>query len=209
MRRLYVALAKFVNHCPAPFKIVKAEADAAYQYLGDLGQLDKPCGARRDRHRLQLREGTSIGGRRKRGAKSQAIGSSRGGQTTKIHAVTDVKGRPYAFVLTPGNFADISVASALVTAMPASNSLIGDMGYDANSLRRLLHSRGTTVVIPSTASRKIPLPFDINAYRQRNVIERMFCRLKDFRRIATRYDKLARNFLSAVSLVAAMLWWID
>jgi transposase len=65
------------------------------------------------------------------------------------------------------------------------------------------------VVIPSTASRKIPLPFDTDTDRQRNVIERMFRRLKDFRHIATRYDKLARNFLSAIAPVAAMLWRID
>ena len=118
--------------------------------------------------------------------------------------MTDVEGRPYVFVLIPGNVADISVAPTLVTAMPESDSLIGDQGYDANSLRRLLHSRRTVAVIPSTASRKIPLPFDRDAYRQRNVIERMFCRLKDIRRIATRYDKLARNFLASLCLAAAL-----
>ncbi len=123
--------------------------------------------------------------------------------------MTDVEGRPYVFVLTPGNVADISVAPALVAIMPGSRRLIGDKGYDANALRRLLHSRGTAPVIPSTTSRKIPLPLDKDAYRQRNVIERMFCRLKDFRRLATRYDKLARNFLSALALVAVILWWAD
>jgi transposase len=65
------------------------------------------------------------------------------------------------------------------------------------------------VVIPSTASTKIPLPIDTETDRRRNVIERVFCRLKDFRRLATRHDKLTRNFLSAISLVTAMLWCID
>jgi transposase len=159
--------------------------------------------------RFKLCEGASLGRRRKRGAKIQAIGPSRGGRTTKIHALTDVEGRPYVFLLTPGNIADISVAPLLVAAMPESDNLIADKAYDANSLRRLLSKRGTLAVIPSTASRKIPFPFDKDAYRDRNVIERMFCRLKDFRRIATRYDKLARNFLSALALVASILWWID
>ena len=143
------------------------------------------------------------------GAKVQAIGSSRGGRTTKIHAVTDLDGRPYVFVLTPGNVADISIAPTLVTALPESSSLLGDKGYDANGLRRLLDSRNTAAVIPSKASRKIAFPFDQDAYRQRNVIERMFCRLKDFRRIATRYDKLARNFLAAICLAAALSFWLN
>jgi transposase len=143
------------------------------------------------------------------GARVQAIGPSRGGRTTKVHVLTDIEGRPYVFLLTPGNVADISVAPTLVTALPKSDSLIGDKGYDANSLRRLLDSRSTAAIIPSRASRKFPLPLDQEAYRQRNVIERMFCRLKDFRRIATRYDKLARNFLAAVCLVAALVYWIN
>lgn len=87
--------------------------------------------------------------------------------------------------------------------------LIGDKGYDANSLRQLLAQRGTTAVIPSTASRRAPIPYDARAYRQRNLVERMFCRLKDFRRVATRYDKLARNFLAGVLIAAAVTWWLN
>ena len=78
-----------------------------------------------------------------------------------------------------------------------------------DSLRRRLAASGTQAVIPSTASRHLPYPLDRAAYRLRNVVERMFCRLKDFRRIATRYDKLARNFLAAVALVATVTWWAD
>ena len=160
-------------------------------------------------HRLQLRQGAPLGPWRKRGARSQAIGPSRGGQTTKVHALTDSDGRPYVFLLTPGNIADIAVAPALVAAMPPGDSMLADKGYDANALRALLASRGTTPIIPNKACRKVALPFDAEAYKQRNVIERMFCRLKDFRRIATRYDKLARNFLAAICIAATVIWWLD
>ncbi len=78
-------------------------------------------------------------------------------------------------------------------------------GYDANHCRCLLAMRG----IPGTASRKTPIPFDRIADRERNPIERRFGRLKDFRRIATRYDQLARNFLAAVTIAATMIWWAD
>ena len=74
--------------------------------------------------------------------------------------------------------------------------------YDANHLRRFLAERGTAAVIPSTLSRKVAIPHDAERYRMRNVIERTFCRIKDFRGIATRYDKTARNFLAAVCLVS-------
>ena len=87
--------------------------------------------------------------------------------------------------------------------------LIADKGYDANYFRELLEKRGTEAVIPSTAARKTPIPFDRFAYRERNLIERMFGRLKDFRRIATRYDKLARNFLAAIALAPTIVWWAD
>ncbi len=95
-----------------------------------------------------------VGGVRR--AKIQAIGRSRGGRTTKIHALTDTQGRPYVLVLTPGNIADITAAPALLTAMPLRARLIADKGYDADSLRRRLAASGTQAVIPSTASRHIP-----------------------------------------------------
>ena len=140
-------------------------------------------------------------------AQVQAIGRSRGGPTTKIHALTDGCGRAVAFTLSPGNCADISAAPALLDKIPAPARLLADKGYDANSLRRRLAATKTEVVIPSTRSRKTPIPYDAEAYIGRNLIERAFCRLKDWRRIATRYDKLARNFQSAVAIAATILWW--
>jgi transposase len=158
-------------------------------------------------YRQHCGQGASLGSWRKRGAKAQAIGRSRGGPTTKIHALTDACGRIAAFSLTPGNVADISAAPALLAAIPAPRRLIADKGYDANSLRRMLAQFRTEAVIPSTRSRRRPIPYDMIAYRERNRIERAFCSLKDWRRLATRYDKLARNFLSAVALAAVILWW--
>ncbi len=112
-----------------------------------------------------------------------------------------------AFTLSPGNHADISEAPALLDKCPAPTRLLADKGYDANSLRDRLEATKTQAVIPSTRSRKVPIPYDTKAYRDRNLIERAFCRLKDWRRIATRYDKLAINFASAVAIAAVIIWW--
>lgn len=132
----------------------------------------------------------------KGGAYLQAIGQSRGGRTSKLHALSDGLGRPLALLLTAGNINDISVARALLQRVGPVRRLIADRGYDANHLRRFLAERRAEAVIPSTTSRRAPIPYDTVAYRDRNRIGRMWCRLKDWRRLATRYDKLARNYLS-------------
>ena len=123
-------------------------------------------------HRFHRRPGASVRAWRRRGAKAQAIGRSRGGPTTKIHALTDEHGRVAAFSLTPGNVADISAAPDLLASRPAPRRLIADKGYDAMSLRPSLAERRTEAVIPSTRSRKRPIPHDPVAYRERNRIER-------------------------------------
>ncbi len=112
-----------------------------------------------------------------------------------------------AFTLSPGNHADISEAPELLDKCPAPARLLADKGYDAGSLRDRLAASETEAVIPSTKSRKVPIPYDEEAYKDRNRIERAFCRLKDWRRIATRYDKLAINFASAVAIAAIVIWW--
>jgi putative transposase len=121
--------------------------------------------------------------------------------------LTDGCGRTVAFTLSPGNWADISAAPALLDKLPPPTRLLADKGYDANSLRARLAASATEAVIPSTRSRKVSIPHDATAYVDRNMIERAFCRLKDWRRIATRYDKLAINFTSAVAIAAVILWW--
>jgi transposase len=146
-------------------------------------------------------------GRRKRGAHLQAIGRSRGGRTTKIHAVVDSQGRPIAFEVTAGQLGDVRAAIGLLAPLPTARLCAADTAYDSNGLRKFLLDRGTIPVIPNNPTRKRHHPFDPAAYKRRNLIERMFSRLKDFRRIATRYDKLAVNYAAAVALAVVVTWW--
>ena len=85
--------------------------------------------------------------------------------------------------------------------------LIADRGYDSNAIRAAIQAQGAEAVIPSTRSRKAPLPFSAATYRARNLVERLWCRLKDWRRVATRYDKLAANYMAGVFLAAAITFW--
>lgn len=91
--------------------------------------------------------------------------------------------------------------------MPPARLCAADTAYDSNGLRRFLLERGTLPVIPNNPTRKRFHPFDAEAYKRRNIIERALCRLKDWRRIATRYDKLASNFAAAVAIAATIIWW--
>lgn len=145
----------------------------------------------------------------KGGDYAQAIGRSRGGRPTKIHALTDARGRPRVLLLTPGNVNDGTMAAALLAKAGPICRLIADKAYDADALRRRLAERGAEALIPPTASRKTLIPHDRRTYRQRNLIERMLCRLKDFRRVATRYDKLAGNYAAAVHLAAIVAFWLN
>ena len=99
------------------------------------------------------------------------------------------------------------MAIPLVAAVAAPGRLLADKAYDADSLRRWLKQRRVKAVIPSTATRTTPYPFDRRAYRRRNTIERLFCRLKNWRRLATRYDRLARNYVASLVLVAVITEW--
>jgi len=157
--------------------------------------------------RLHLHQGASFRRWRKGGAFNNAIGRSRGGQTTKIHALTDEIGRPRALLITAGNVHDLDGARSLLAMGHQPKRLLADRAYDAKSLRQMLAGRRIAAVIPPNPTRKHPHGYDKAAYKGRNVIERMFCRLKDFRRIATRYDKRADIFLSTILLAAALIWW--
>ena len=92
--------------------------------------------------------------------------------------------------------------------LPPARLCAADTAYDSDRLRLFLIERGTQPVIPNNPTRKHHQPFDREAYKLRNLIERMFCRLKDWRRIATRYDKLATNFAATVMLAAVVIWWL-
>jgi len=145
---------------------------------------------------------------RKRGEQNQAIGRSRGGRTTKIHALTDCLCRPIAFLLTGGQVADCTAADTLLEEMPPTRLLHGDKGYDSNAVRRKIESMGAAPNIPPKSNRRWKNCFSPYLYRDRNAIERMFGRLKDFRRIATRYDRRADNFLAAVHIAAIISYWL-
>jgi transposase len=124
--------------------------------------------------------------------------------TTKIHALVDALGNPVAFSLTQGQVSDLSQAEPLLEDI-APEALLADKAYDADRLILALEARGINPVIPPKANRKVQRPCDFALYRERNLVERFFNTLKHFRAIATRYDKLARNFLSAVHLAAMLI----
>ena len=146
-----------------------------------------------DDDRQHPHQGPPLGRRRKRGAYAQALGLSRGGKTSKLHALTDGLGRPRVLLLSAGNINDISIAHTLLQQAGPVRGLIADRGYDANHLRLFLAQQGAQVVIPSTTSRRVPIPHDDVAYRDRNRIGRMWCRFKDWHRLAARSSSLPSN----------------
>ena len=137
-----------------------------------------------------------------------ALGRSRGGLSTKIHAATIDENCAVALHLTPGQAHDGRQFEALYESLDPENVLESaalDKGYDAERIRQRLALDGLAAVIPPLRTRCQKLPYDKALYRGRHRIERFFNKLKQFRRIATRYDKLAKTFLAAVHLVAAFL----
>lgn len=120
--------------------------------------------------------------------------------------MVDGLGRPLAFVLTGGQAHDAPILPDLLAHPAAPLAVVADKAYDSQAIRQAIRDDGAVPVIPSRVTAKSPQPHDERLYRLRNIVERFFCRCKDMRRIATRYDKLARNFLSALYLFAARLW---
>ena len=139
-----------------------------------------------------------------RGCDEQALGRSRGGLTTKIHALIDGLGRPLCFLLTPGQAADCRHALALLEGLVVER-LIGDRAYDTNELRDWCTEHGTEAVIPSKRNRKMPIPHDRQAYKRRHLIENLFGRIKDFTRIVLRKCKTSRSYAAFVSLAFALV----
>ena len=133
------------------------------------------------------------------------MGRSRGGLTTKIHAIVDALGNPLAVSLTGGQTHDITQAEALV-AQVAPQALLADKGYDADAFVESLRARAIKVVIPPKSNRKVKRDCDFALYAERNLVERFFNVIKHFRGIATRYEKTARNFLAGLHLVCALSW---
>lgn len=125
--------------------------------------------------------------------------------TTKIHAATEALGLPLRLIASPGQCNDIAFAHDLINGIKA-HALLADKGYDADHLCDRIADAGTEVVIPPKRNRKVQRPYDTDLYKERNHVERFFNKLKQFRRIATRYDKLLQNFMGFVKLAAIAIW---
>jgi transposase len=134
--------------------------------------------------------------------------AARGGRTTKIHALTDAQCRPVAFMPTGGHVADCSAGAAWLARLPARDILHADKGYDVNAIRRQVEDRGATPNIPPKANRNGKTASRQSFTETATPSNGMFCRLKDFRRVATRYDRNAANFLGAVSIAATISYWL-
>jgi transposase len=135
----------------------------------------------------------------------EALGRSVGGHSTKIHAVCDALGLPVRFLLSGGEVHDSRMAQAMIDGLVAEH-LLADKGYDSRNLVAAAEAAGMTVLIPSRSNSLEPRTYDPVIYRERNQIERLFNRLKNCRRVATRYEKTARNYLAMLQLAGIMLW---
>jgi transposase len=129
--------------------------------------------------------------------------------TTKLHAVCDGGGRPIRLALTEGQTSDYKGAAMLVDTLPPAATMLADRGYDARWFRDALAQRGIASCIPSQRTRKVQQPYDRRLYQKRHKVENMFARLKDWRRIHTRYDRCAHAFLSAIAFAASFIFWLN
>ena len=111
-------------------------------------------------------------------------------------------------LLTDGQVSEYPGAATLLPALPDAEVLIADRGYDSNWFREALIELEIAPCIPGRANRKAPIPYNADLYKQRNRIERMFGRPKDWRRIATRYDRCAHTFMSAICIAATVIFWL-
>jgi transposase len=137
--------------------------------------------------------------------KRQAMGRSRGGLTSKIHAVVDSNGLPVRLALTAGEAHDNRLAAKLLSRLKSGAMLLADRGYDADWIRELVSEHGAWANIPPRRNRNDALCFSPYLYRARNLVERFFNKIKQCRRVATRYDKLAANYLAFIQLASIRL----
>tara|TARA_R110000868_G_scaffold198474_1_gene444768 strand:+ start:612 stop:1001 length:390 start_codon:yes stop_codon:yes gene_type:complete len=127
---------------------------------------------------------------------------------TKLHAVSDAKGRPIRFFMSVGQVSDYTGAAALLGSLPTADWMLADRGYDADWFREALKDKGIRACIPGRKKRKKIVRYDKRRYKRRNRIEIMFGRLKDWRRVATRYDRYPETFFSAILLAAIVIFWL-
>jgi transposase len=136
---------------------------------------------------------------------TQALGRSKGGFTTKIHALVDALGNPLKFILTSGQRNEITQAEALTKAI-ADSTVIADKGFDSNAFIDTLANKRNKAVIPSRCNRKSPRTYDEHLYKERHLIECFFGKIKYFRRIFSRFDKAASTFLAFLHFAATLIW---
>lgn len=134
------------------------------------------------------------------------MGRSRGGLTTKIHALVDADGLPVRLELTAGQAADAPMAEKLLSDLQPGTTILADKAYDTDAIRNFARQRKCWANIPAKANRKQTFSFSRWVYRQRNLVERFFNRIKLMRGIATRYDRRADNYLAALKLAATRIW---
>ena len=145
---------------------------------------------------------------RRRGAKkegAQSLGRSRGGFSTKIHLATDALGNALRFLLTGGERNDITQAESLVKDLCAEY-VIADKGYDSEAFVLHLKGRDSEAVIPSRTNHKVQREIDTHLYKERHLIENQIGKLKHFRRVFSRFDKLAKNYLSFIYFASTVIW---
>ncbi|WP_419534572.1 IS5 family transposase [Endozoicomonas sp.] len=136
---------------------------------------------------------------------TEAAGKSRGGLTTKIHAATDALGNPLRFILTAGQVSEYGQANALIEGL-STDFILADKGYDSNAFIKAVEMSGAQPVIPPKRNRLNQRAYDKEVYKERNLVERLFQKLKNFRRVATRYERLARNYMGMLQIAAVMIW---
>src|SRR5258707_6776675 len=138
------------------------------------------------------------------GQAPQAMRRTKGGLNTKIQAAVNVRSQAIVIALSSGNQADISFAEELTECLPENSTLIGDKAYDSSTLRHTAFAKGVKTCIPGRTNRTTAVPFSAKLYRRRHPVENFFLRIKRYRRVATRYDKLAETFLGFVCLAIAL-----
>lgn len=138
---------------------------------------------------------------------SRAVGRSRGGPTTKIHMVANADGNPIDFEITGGEVHEAKVAKEIIKRMQGRGSFIADKGYDSDRIRSQVREKGMVPVIPRRSDSKKSNPgYDKRLYKKRHLVENLFARLKHFRSIATRFEKLARNFKAIIMFACTFIW---
>jgi transposase len=135
----------------------------------------------------------------------EGLGRSPGGFTTKIHAKVDALGNPLKFIVTPGQSSDFTKALELIGDANESY-VIADRGYDSDYIRSQIYTKKCVPVIPGKSSRKVAIEYDKHIYKERNLVECFFSKIKYFRRVFSRFDKTIRNFTAFLFFVGAILW---